>query len=159
MSSVSPASFANGYSLEGLKGWTFPADAQPSFYDTENIFEKLRLQEEAARKALAEAEPTPVWGKITLPSGELVTVYEGGGVQSENELDIDWDLNDEISRTQAILAKYGGELKLESASTTTDMSASDLLSTILDSPALSARMLGVSGNQSLADALLADDGL
>jgi hypothetical protein len=158
MSSVSPASFENGYSLKGLKTWTAPVDAQPSFYDTENVFEQMRQLEEEVEKVFAEAVPTPAWGKITLPGGELVTIYQGGGVASTHDLHIDWDLDGEVARSQAILAKYGGTLRLENpAPTATDVGAADLLSTILDSPTLTSLMLGVSANQSLADALLADD--
>lgn len=74
-----------------------------------------------ARGLAAEANGTPlisdnrpdnVWGRITLPSGEAVTIYNKGGTESENPLDIDWTIDGEAARADAIMAKYGGVLEI-----------------------------------------------
>jgi hypothetical protein len=78
-----------------------------------------------------------------LPDGEVVTIYNGGSVESENPLDVELPMHEgsEAERAEAILARYGGTLEI------TDLVNSDvpmtpgtdlatLLSSILDSPAL-----------------------
>lgn len=117
-----------------------------------------------ARWLAADASGTPlvpdnrpdnVWGRITLPSGETVTIYNKGGTESENPLDIDWTIDGEAARADAIMAKYGGVLEIAD---TADPDAptfvpdgATLLSRIMESPTLVQRMLGSGESQLLPD--------
>lgn len=97
---------------------------------------------------VSDNRPDNVWGKINLPYGDTATICNKGSVETDHTmLDIDWSLDGEAEWAEAVMAKYGGMLEIAN---TADLdpprvAASDaatLLSTILDSPALTERMLG-----------------
>ena len=104
---------------------------------------------------MPDNRPDNVWGKITLPSGEIVTIYNKGGTESESALDIDWSIDGEAPRADAIMAKYGGVLEIaDTADPNAPKFTPDgaiLLSRIMESPTLVQRMLGSSDSQFLPD--------
>jgi hypothetical protein len=110
---------------------------------------------------VADNRPDNVWGKITLSNGDTATIYNKGSVETDHTmLDIDWSLDGEANRAEAIMAKYGGTLEIAEtvdpdAPMVASSDAATLLSTILDSPALVDRMLSSPEHQLLPDDLMA----
>lgn len=101
--------------------------------------------------------PDNVWGRISLPNGDTATIYNGGSVETDHTmLDIDWSVDGEAARAEAILASYGGILEIAriadpNAPSTAGSDAATLLSSIIDSPALVERMFGIPETQLLPE--------
>lgn len=123
----------------------------------DSAYSRWRQAEADGVPLIPDNRPDNVWGKITLPSGEVVTIYNKGGTESENPLDIDWNIDGEAARAEAIMAKYGGTLEIaDTADPDAPKPGSDvaaLLSNILDNPVLSERMLGAAQYQLVPDEL------
>lgn len=160
MSSVTGATQTRICTWDASKAWTAPADAQPSSYATENIFEKLQQLDDEQAKLTSDNSPDNVWGKITLPDGEVVTIYNGGSVESQSQLDIDWDSDGEALRARAIVERYGGTLEVAEPSNSSDptagMDIAGLWSSIMGSPTLSERMFSAPDYRIVPDELTAE---
>jgi hypothetical protein len=141
-----------------------PVKLPDDFYQPEpddSAYSKFLQAQATGVPLIPVNQPDNVWGKIGLPDGEVVTIYNGGSVQSENPLDVELPMHEgsEAERAEAILARYGGTLEI------TDIVNSDvpmtpgtdlatLLSSILDSPALVERMLKTPEYQLIREDLL-----
>jgi hypothetical protein len=113
MTSISRSIPPGGIIVDPSKGRSFP-DAKPVSYGPAPVWDDPAQENQPPPGFVPENRPDNVWGKINLPSGEIVTIYNGGGTETDHMmLDIDWELDTEAERAQAILAKYGGVLKLE----------------------------------------------
>ena len=106
--------------------------------------------------------PDNIWGQIALPDGEVVTIYNGGSIESENPLDVELPMHEdsEAERAEAVLARYGGTLEITDLAYIDKVQApgadaATLLSSMLDSPALVERMLKAPEYQMLRDDLAA----
>lgn len=106
--------------------------------------------------------PDNIWGKIALPNGEVVTIYNGGSIESENSLDVELPMHEgsEAERAEAVLARYGGTLEITDLAHSYKVKAPGagvvtLLSSMLDSPALVERLLKAPQYQMLREDLVA----
>lgn len=108
--------------------------------------------------------PDNVWGKVTLANGDTAIIYNKGGVETDHTmLDIDWNVDGEAARAEAIIARYGGVLEIAEAADpkaprTAVPDAATLLSNIMDSPALVERMFGIPETQLLPEGWMSGEG-
>jgi len=103
-----------------------------------------------------------IWGKIALLDGDVVTIYNGGSIESDNSLDVELPMHEgsEAERAEAVLARYGGTLEIADLAHSNKIKApgadiATLLSSMLDSPALVERMLKAPEYQMLREDLAA----
>jgi len=142
-----------------------PLKLPDDFYQPESAdsgYARFLQSELSGIPLIPDNRPDNVWGKISLPNGDTATIYNKGGVETDHTmLDIDWSIDGEAARADAIIAKYGGVLEIAdtadpNASRTVSVDAATLLSNILDSPILVERMLSVPEYQLLPDDLLSE---
>lgn len=147
-----------GIVVDPSKGRSFP-DAKPVSYVPEDYFDEKPAVDPAT--LVPNNGEENVWGRITLLNGEVATIYNGGGVETESMmLNIDWNLQTEEERTQAILDRYGGMLKINEPPEKAAEIGSDVAgfwSNVMGSPALADRMLGASDPRLVPDDLYSDD--
>lgn len=129
-----------------------PVKLPDGFYQPEpadSAYSRFLQAESSGAPLTPDNRPDNIWGKISLPNGDIATIYNKGSVETtRTTLDIDWTIEGEAARAEAIIAMYGGTLEIvdtadPNAPKVAPSDASTLLSTILDSPLLAERMLGV----------------
>lgn len=159
MTSISGATSPRVYTSDA-KGKTYP-DAKPDAYGPPPVWDDPALEDQIPPGLIPDNRPDNVWGKISLPNGQTATIYNGGGVETESMmLDIDWSLNTEEERAEAILAKYGGVLKIQPPPEKPPEIGADIAnfwSNVIGNPALADRMLGAPDYSLVPDDLYADD--
>jgi hypothetical protein len=160
MTSISGDTPTRAYTLDPSKVRSFP-DAKPVSYGPAPVWDDPAQENQPPPGFVPENRPDNVWGKVTLPNGAVATIYNGGGVETESMmLDIDWNLQTEEERAQAILDRYGGVLKIEEPPEKAPEVGSDIAgfwSSVMGNPALADRMLGASDHRLVPDDLYSDD--
>lgn len=138
------------------------ADAVPVSYGPPPVWDDPALENQFPADWIPENRPDNIWGKVTLTNGEVAIIYNGGSVETETMMfDIDWNLQGEQARAQALIDRYGGVLKLQEQPEKppeigTDMAA--FWSKVMDSPALADRLLGPVDRSLMPDENLPDAG-
>jgi len=142
-----------------MKVRTFP-DAKPVSYGPVPTWTDTEQEEGLPSGFVPYNRTDNVWGKITLPNGEVATIYNGGGVETETMmLDIDWELDAEAERAQAILEKYGGTLKVEEPPPKAPEIGSDVAgfwSSVMGNSTLADRMLSTPDHRLVPDDWISD---
>jgi hypothetical protein len=118
----------------------------------------LRMVEEGT--FIADNRLDNVWGTLTLNDGQVVTIYNGGGVESQNALNVELpsEVGCEVERALTILAAYGGTLEIADTATSTPAEiATDIsnwLADVLNIPSLAARLSSEFDQSLVPDAML-----
>jgi hypothetical protein len=138
-------------------------DAKPVSYGPVPVWTDAEQEDGPPAGLIPNNGEENVWGRISLPNGEVATIYNGGGVETESMmLDIDWSLQTEEERSNAILARYGGVLKIKEPPEKPPEIGSDVAgfwSSVMGNPALADRMLGAADHRLVPDDLFLDDPL
>jgi hypothetical protein len=159
MTSITGTTPPSAYILDPSKVRTFP-DAKPVSYVPERYSDELGKSEEDYASLTPDNRADNVWGRINLPNGDTVTIYNKGGIETDRTmLKIDWNLDTEAERAQAILDKYGGILKVEEPPSRAPEIGSDVAgfwSSVMGNSTLADRMLSGPDHRLVPDDWISD---